>query len=236
MTGKEVLLSRQEIVPGEADTLREWFAGEAENKEAVRAALRDEGVYVESVFIHSTDDGEYLLYYIEATDFDEALEEFLESEHENIQQYQTIVEQALVGGLDGYHQDRSDVLLHAVVNPDRRRPEAGKDVLLSVDTVVEDHRDELVALYDNLVANPEAVQTALDEEGVITESAFLKDVDDRTEMYLYVESDDWERTQELYAESERELDVRHRETLTDALEAGSSELDPVFHVIAEPDG
>lgn len=236
MTEKDVLLSRQEIVPGEADTLREWFAGEAENKEAVRAALRDEGVYVESVFIHSTDDGEYLLYYIEADDFDEALEAFLESKHENIQEYQKVVEQALRGGLDGYHQDRSDLLLHAVVDPERRRPEADKDVLLSVDTVDHDHRDELLALYDDLVANPEEVQAALDEEGVITESAFLKDVDDRTEMYLYVESEDWKRTQELYAESERELDVRHRETLADALEADGSELEPVFHVIAHPDG
>lgn len=236
MTEKDVLLSRQEIEPGEADALREWFAGEAENKDAVRAALRDEGVYVESVFIHSTDDGEYLLYYIEADDFDVALEEFLESEHENIQQYREVVEQTLVGGLDAYHQDRSDLLLHAVVDPDQRRPEPDKDVLLSVDVVDEAHRDELLALYDDLVANPEAVQVALAEEGVITESAFLKDVGDRTEMYLYVESEDWERTQELYAESERELDVRHRETLADALETGGSELEPVFHVIAEPDG
>lgn len=236
MSRKDVLLSRQEIVPGEADTLREWFAGEAENKDAVRAALRDEGVYVESVFIHSTDDGEYLLYYIEADDFDAAIEEFLESEHENIQQYQEVVEQTLVGGLDAYHADRSDLLFHAVVDADARRPESAKDVLLGVDRVDEAHLDDLLAVYEEIHASPDAAEEALADEAVVTESAFLKEVDDDTEMYLYVESEDWELTQERYAESERDLDVKHRETMGEALEAGGVELDPIFHIVAEPDG
>lgn len=236
MSGKDVLLSRQEIVPGETETLREWFAGEAENKDQVRDALRDEGVHVESVFIHTTDEGATLLYYIEADDFDEAIAAFLASEHENIQQYQEVVEQTLVGGLEGYHRDRADVLFHAVVDPDRRRPASAKDVLLRVDPVNEDHLADLHDVYDEIASRPEEAHEALDAEDVIAESAFLKDVDGETTMYLYVESADWERTQQLYAESDRELDVEHRETMADALAKDGSEIEPVFHVVAEPDG
>lgn len=120
MTDKDVILTVQEIVPGETDRIEAWFEQESENKAEVKEALREEGVFVESAFVNRTDEGDYLYYYIEAADFEEALSEFKSSEHDNIQEFQALVDEALVGGMDAYHEDRAENIFSIVVDPESR--------------------------------------------------------------------------------------------------------------------
>lgn len=117
---KDVILSIQPIVEGKVPVLEDWFASEAENKAKVQEALVDEGILVESVFVQVSRGDEYLVYYIVAANFEDAMEEFLASEHENIQQYHEVVEETLVGGLEEYHANRSEILHHAVPDPESR--------------------------------------------------------------------------------------------------------------------
>lgn len=120
MVEKDVILSVQEIEPGKADRLREWFSRDDRDGEQAKESLRNEGIWAESAFIYSMDDTEYLLYYIEADDFEHAMEEFSRSDYGNIKRYKEIIDDVMVGGLDQYHSDRAEELFHIVVDDQER--------------------------------------------------------------------------------------------------------------------
>lgn len=116
---KDVVLVRREIKPGKVDVLREWFEDRTD-WEAVQAALRERGIRVESAFVHSTGDGDYLLYFAEADDFDAAMGEFETSDAEADRAYRDVVEETLVGGFEALQGTRAELLFHVVVQGDRR--------------------------------------------------------------------------------------------------------------------
>lgn len=115
---RDVVITRQRIEPGSAEAFREWYAAEEDNREQVRAGLRDGGVHVESIFVEEVGGDEYLTFYIEADDFAAAEENFRDTDHENVEAFQELVEDAIVGGLDAFHADRTEALFHVVADPD----------------------------------------------------------------------------------------------------------------------
>ena len=62
----DVKLARARIEPGKEDRLRAWYAELQEREPEVVETLRHEGVYTETAFVQSLDDGTYLYLYMEA--------------------------------------------------------------------------------------------------------------------------------------------------------------------------
>jgi len=113
MDKNEVLYSVQEIEEGKTDEVREWFQEWQDVETDLHDALREEGIWVESVFIHSRDDGDYLHYYIEANDVEEMLETFEASDAYD--EFKDFIDGCLVGGLDDYHSERPEMIFHTEV-------------------------------------------------------------------------------------------------------------------------
>ena len=67
--------------PGSLDRVREWAAELRSRPDEVLATLRDEGVVVESVFLDSTDAGDFLVYYMKARSMEAAREAVERSVH-----------------------------------------------------------------------------------------------------------------------------------------------------------
>lgn len=118
MSDYDAVLSVQKITPGQADRFRERFDRTPEEKEAMYDQLREEGITTESVFIESREDGDYLLYYIEAEDYDRMLEEFRESDEDWAEDYRRFLDETIVGGAESYHEDRPERIFHISVPDD----------------------------------------------------------------------------------------------------------------------
>lgn len=54
------------------ERVREWAATLNQRKEEALATLKDESVVVESVFLDSTPEGDFLIYYMKAESFEQA--------------------------------------------------------------------------------------------------------------------------------------------------------------------
>lgn len=59
---------RLKIKPGSLEAVREWARTINDRREEALQTLRDESVSVESVFLGSTSDGDFLIYYMRGTD------------------------------------------------------------------------------------------------------------------------------------------------------------------------
>ncbi len=60
------------LKPGSLERVRQWAAELNGRKEEALATLRDEGVVVESVFLESTPEGDFLIYYMKAESFEKS--------------------------------------------------------------------------------------------------------------------------------------------------------------------
>jgi hypothetical protein len=116
MEKNEILFSVQKIQPGKTAEVREWFADWQANETDLFDALAAEGIDVESVFIESRDDGDYLCYYIAAEDVTEMLETFEASDEYD--EFKDFIDRCLVGGLDAYHEHRPELIFHTEVPAD----------------------------------------------------------------------------------------------------------------------
>ncbi|MFN2454723.1 MAG: DUF6176 family protein [Pyrinomonadaceae bacterium] len=66
---------------GALDRVRAWAQTINERRDEALETLRDEGVVIESVFLDSTADGDFLIYYMRAESFDRADEVVQKSVH-----------------------------------------------------------------------------------------------------------------------------------------------------------
>jgi hypothetical protein len=66
---------------GSLDRVREWAAELNRRADEVLATLRDEGIVVESAFLDSTDEGDFLIYYMKAESLERAREVGRKSAH-----------------------------------------------------------------------------------------------------------------------------------------------------------
>jgi hypothetical protein len=69
------------LKPNSIERVREWASELRARPDEVLATLRDEGVLVESVFLDSTADGEFLIYYVKAKSIEAAREAVQRSTH-----------------------------------------------------------------------------------------------------------------------------------------------------------
>ena len=69
------------LKPGSVERARTWAAEINRRSDEALATLRDEGVFIESAFLDSTREGDFLIYYMKARDFDRAKEIMSQSQH-----------------------------------------------------------------------------------------------------------------------------------------------------------
>jgi hypothetical protein len=69
------------LKPGSLERVREWAAELNRRPSEVLATLQDEEVMVESVFLESNDEGDFLIYYMKVKSFDKAHEVVKNSPH-----------------------------------------------------------------------------------------------------------------------------------------------------------
>lgn len=66
---------------GSLERVREWAAELTRRRDEALATLRDEGTIVESVFLERTGEGDYLIYYMKAENFERARAVYGSSTH-----------------------------------------------------------------------------------------------------------------------------------------------------------
>jgi hypothetical protein len=69
------------LKPGSMQRVREWAQTLNERNDEALETLRDEGGVVESVFLDHTADGDFLIYYMKAEDFEKSAEAYKNSTH-----------------------------------------------------------------------------------------------------------------------------------------------------------
>ncbi len=72
---------RIRLKPGSLERVREWATELSRRPDEVLTTLREERVWVESVFLERTADGDFLVYYMRADDLDAAREVAKRSPH-----------------------------------------------------------------------------------------------------------------------------------------------------------
>lgn len=111
----DVVLIRQAVDPGKVRRLKEWTSELRTRTDETVETLRDEGVYTESAFLERTDDGPFLVTYVEAEDVDRAMTAFAESTHDIDATHREVLDDVLE---DGETVGEFEPLYH-VSNPDR---------------------------------------------------------------------------------------------------------------------
>jgi hypothetical protein len=77
----ETVCVKVKLKPGSLEQVREWAEELRSKADEVMATLRDEGVAVESVFLDSSDQGDFLVYYMKARSLTAAHEVAKRSAH-----------------------------------------------------------------------------------------------------------------------------------------------------------
>jgi hypothetical protein len=111
----DVLLSKQKIKSGKTARLKEWMAEIQTREDEAIETLKHEGMHSEAAFLQRTEDGDFLVYYMEADDMDHVFEAYKQSDHEIDHEHREVLEDVLEDGSD---VDNYELLYH-LTNPDR---------------------------------------------------------------------------------------------------------------------
>lgn len=111
----DVVLTKQRIESGKVSRLKEWTEEIRQREDEAVATLKNEGMHSESAFIESTDDGDFLVYYMEAEDIEQVYSAFEESEHEIDREHAEVMRDVLEDG----SSDSEFELLYHMENPER---------------------------------------------------------------------------------------------------------------------
>ncbi|WP_396610794.1 DUF6176 family protein [Haloferax sp. S1W] len=113
----EVVLTKQKVEDGKTDRLIEWMSEVQEREDEVVETFQSEGMVTEAAFLEHADDGDYLVYFMEAKDLREVYESFDESAHDIDEEHKEVMDDVLEDseelGVGNYE------LLYHMVNPDR---------------------------------------------------------------------------------------------------------------------
>ncbi|WP_224450063.1 DUF6176 family protein [Haloprofundus salilacus] len=112
----EVILTKSRIRPGKTDRLREWTDEIRAREDEALETLQHEGMHAEAAFVEHAEDGDYLVYYMEADDIEEVFEAFEESPHEIDREHREVMHEVLVGD----DAERTIEPLYHLVNPEKR--------------------------------------------------------------------------------------------------------------------
>lgn len=111
----DVVLTKNRIEPGKTERLREWMSEIRSRDEEAVETLRHEGMHTEAAFLERTDEGDYLVYFMEAADIEAVFEAFESSPHEIDHEHRAVMEEVLADEPTGSEIE----LLYHMVNPDR---------------------------------------------------------------------------------------------------------------------
>ena len=89
----DVVLSVIKLKPDKINRLKKWCEELNKRKGEVVETMKREGIYTESAFLHRTEDGDFLIYYIEAEDFERAMEVFYKSEKKIDREHRRVLEE-----------------------------------------------------------------------------------------------------------------------------------------------
>lgn len=106
---------------------------------------------------------------------------------------------------------------------------ADNDVVLTIAEIKEENQERIKDLYETIRERKSEATDGLAELGVLSESAFVAEIDGKSYLLTYIKSEDISETQEQYQHSERDLDVKHREVLEQSLVEAPEEVTPLFH-------
>ncbi|WP_458187758.1 DUF6176 family protein [Haladaptatus sp. NG-WS-4] len=111
----DVVLTKRKIKPGKTQRLKEWMAEIRRREDETVETYESEGMYSESAFVERTDEGDFLVYYMESEDARRAYEAFENSTHEIDQEHKRVMAETL--------EDERNVgeyeLLYHLTGPDR---------------------------------------------------------------------------------------------------------------------
>lgn len=111
----EVVLTKQKLKSGKTEQLREWMSEVREREEEAVETLQSEGMHSEAAFLEQVEDGDYLVYYMEAENLRRVYESFEKSSHDIDEEHKQIMDEVLVDGEDIGNYE----LLYHMVNPER---------------------------------------------------------------------------------------------------------------------
>ncbi|WP_458208462.1 DUF6176 family protein [Haladaptatus sp. NG-SE-30] len=111
----DVVMMKQKIKEGKTQRLKEWMAEIRMREEEAIETYENEGMYSESAFIERTDEGDFLVYYMESEDAQRAHEAFENSTHEIDREHKEVMEETLE---DGRNVGEYELLYH-LTHPNR---------------------------------------------------------------------------------------------------------------------
>jgi len=111
----DVVMLKQRVQEDKVDRLKTWMAEVRDRRDEAEETLRDEGMQTESAFLEHTDDGPYLVYYMEAEDIDRVWEQYEDSDHEIDEEHKQVMAEVLADGRDVAKYER----LYHLTNPER---------------------------------------------------------------------------------------------------------------------
>ena len=91
----EVTLIKQKIKEDKIEKLRGWMKDVANREEEAVETLKDEGVFTETAFIEETDQGAFLVTYMEVDELEQVWETFEDSDHEIDKEFKRVMNECL---------------------------------------------------------------------------------------------------------------------------------------------
>ena len=113
----DVVLTKQKIKSGKTEQLREWMSEVREREAEAVETLQSEGMHSEAAFLEQSEDGDYLVYYMEAEDLHEVYEAFEASSHDIDKEHKQVMDEVLENG-ENIGTGNYELLYH-MVNPER---------------------------------------------------------------------------------------------------------------------
>lgn len=111
----DVVMTKRRIKPGKTRRLKEWMAEVRRREDEAVETYESEGMYSESAFVERTDEGDFLVYYMESEDARRAYEAFEDSTHGIDREHKEVMREVL--------EDERSVgeyeLLYHLTAPDR---------------------------------------------------------------------------------------------------------------------
>ncbi|WP_231185762.1 DUF6176 family protein [Haladaptatus sp. DYF46] len=91
----DVVLTKRKIKPGKTEQLKEWMAEIRRREDEAIETYENEGMYSESAFIERTDNGDFLVYYMESEDAHKAYDAYTDSTHEIDRKHKKVMAETL---------------------------------------------------------------------------------------------------------------------------------------------
>ena len=106
------------------------------------------------------------------------------------------------------------------------------DVALVRQEIDPEKVDRLRGWIDEIHEREDEALASMEAERMHAEAAFLRETDDGTYLYAYMAADDVEAALAALAESDRDIDERHREVMEDVVVDGPDfdEFEPLYHL------